>query len=320
MRLGNRVAWWVLVLGTVAGCRLGFEELDSFVVTTPSAGGDTVVTGFGAGAGNAAPAGGAVNGGGALGDGGTLNEAGSTNEAGSANGDSADQGGAAPNVAGSGGSAAGNGSAGAAGSGGLAATAGNPSAGAGGASNGGASAGGSGGAAGASGGPVGSGGTSGTSGAASGGAAGAPPSLPNCQTKYFNARPYLLCSPEVSWDSAKSSCASVGMVLARVDNSAENQWLFANAYDVGTASKGMWIGANESLLEGTWQWADGTLFWIGGLFGSAQSGLYTNWANSQPGSLLNDCGAINLGASTSGTWYSDLCLLGTNVYACESTL
>jgi len=109
------------------------------------------------------------------------------------------------------------------------------------------------------------------------------------------------------------------MALARVDSSAENQWLFANAYDVGTASPGMWIGATESLLEGSWQWADGTMFWIGGIFGSAQSGLYTNWASGQPGSILNDCGAINLGSSTSGTWFSDLCQLGTNVYACEST-
>lgn len=257
--------------------------------------------------------GGAGNDGGFGGDGGAADSAGSSGVGGTGStgsgGSGATAGSAAAGGAGSSGTAGSGASSGGIGSGGVGSggTAGSAS---GGGSGGSAGTGGIGGSAGTN------GGSSGASGTASGGAAGGP-SLPNCQSKPFNGKTYLLCSPQLTWSAARSSCTSIGMDLVRVNDSAENQWLRDSAQNLSPPSDGLWIGAKETLLEGAWDWTDGTLFWLGGLLGISQGGAYTNWQFGQPSGLLNDCGVLDLGAVT-GTWYSELCTLQTKAYACES--
>jgi hypothetical protein len=349
MRLaGSLLSSSVLVVAMAGACRSGFESVDlragvggvaagASGTAAGGRGGSSAGTTSGRGgtASRGGADGGAVNEGGAPATGGAVNAGGTTDaggapdDAGAANGGSLPTGGSdagtgneggAPDAGGStgnggsagsgvggaaGGGTAGIDSGGSTGSGGVSAG----SSGAGGSSAGGASAGGAGGA--------GAGGTSaGSAGTATGGAAGGP-TLPGCQTTGFNAKTYVVCPARLSWNAARTSCSSIQMDLVRVNDSAEDQWLFDNAQSVTPPIDSLWIGAHETLLEGAWNWTDGTLFWLGGLLGFPQAQLYTNWQFGEPSGLLEDCGALAVG-TPGATWYSDLCTLQTKSYVCEA--
>jgi hypothetical protein len=112
----------------------------------------------------------------------------------------------------------------------------------------------------------------------------------------------------VEQDAAVTTCASMGMTLIRIDSATENAWL-------ATVLTDSWIGATDIAVEGEWRWPDGTLFWLGGINGSAQDGLYTAWEALSPGTVppAADCARIK---TNSQTWVHMLC---TNVlpFVCE---
>jgi hypothetical protein len=70
---------------------------------------------------------------------------------------------------------------------------------------------------------------------------------------------YTICSTTETWDSASAACTNDGKRLARVDNSAENAWLFSGATAGGLGD--FWIGGDDRALEGDWHWQDGARFW-----------------------------------------------------------
>lgn len=305
----------LIVLSLAAGCRSGFEEVGTGRANSGGrSGGSSGATAMGGAAGttsgtsSTASTGGAMNEGGSSGtdaggapdDGGTAN-GGTTTTGGTGNDGGAPDGG----VSGDGGSAGSGGLAGSGGSGGTT-SAGSAGVGSGGTPSSGGAGSGSGGS---------SGGAAGSAGRANGGAAGSS-SLPGCQTSVYGGKTYVVCPSQVTWDAAQSSCNSIQMNLARVNDAAENQWLRDNAQNLTPPSTGLWIGAHQTLLAGAWDWTDGTLFWLGGLLGLPQGQLYTNWKFGEPSGLLDDCGALDLSVAA-GSWYSDLCTL-RKAYACES--
>jgi hypothetical protein len=150
---------------------------------------------------------------------------------------------------------------------------------------------------------------------ASGGFAGAS-SLGDCQAKTFDTAQYLFCADEISWTQARDGCASVGMHLVRIDDAVENQWVYENVYDTGTASNGIWIGASQLLVTGEWRWTDGTLFWLGGSGGSPQGGLFNAWYPAQPSSSSHNACVVIDSKNGSTSWTSTGCA-SSNVFVCE---
>lgn len=300
--LGVR-SWCLIGVGALASCRVGYDEISTIAQgaggsvggggggvggsgvggTDPGAGeagaeatGGTSLTGGSAGASTTGGVGGASASGGKGGAGGS---------AGSASG------GKGGTSGGSGGASGGSGGS----SGGAGGTAGNATSGAGG-----------------GGGASGGGGTAG--GLGQGGYAGAS-SLGDCQSATYGAYDYLFCNVDVPWATARDNCWSIGMVLARVEDAAENQWLHDNAYD-SSPRKGLWIGANDLDVEGEWRWLNGDMFWLGDSTGSAQNGLYSAWHSVQPRAQepTSDCAVIDLG-NTVG-WYDTDCAI-SQVYVCK---
>jgi hypothetical protein len=304
---------WVpaLVLTALAlsgGCRVGYEELKQlgFDEAGGAASGGSAATATGATSGSAnggtsgGSQGGSAQGGTAGTDGG---------EAGAPSTGGTDTGGSAGSSTGgggtTGGTVGGRGGAGGAGSGGRGGSAGSA----------GSSAGGGSGGTGAGAGGGGAGGTSGAGG--SGGSAGAPnPAL--CNTGMFGGHTYLLCKEDRSWFVANFGCTLIGMRLVRIDDAAENQWLFDNAFtELGRRST-VWIGATDQAVDGEWRWTDGTLFWLGDDGGTAQNGLFTAWNQREPNnvSAAEHCAVMETSGSTP-EWYDYTCEF-VGPFICES--
>jgi hypothetical protein len=189
--------------------------------------------------------------------------------------------------------------------------------------------GGSGGASGAAGtAGTGDGGTAGTGGAAgasdagaadgAGGGGGAP-----CMIAAFGGHAYAFCDGPLSWNAAEADCEVKGMHLVRIDDAQENDWLEATAFaNVAGGSNVQpvwrWIGANDQAVAGEWRWTDGTLFFLGknGGGGSAQNGLFANWAGGSPsgGGTGKSCAGIE--HLPGGLWGDALCA-ALQPYVCE---
>jgi hypothetical protein len=164
---------------------------------------------------------------------------------------------------------------------------------------------------------AGTGGNGGSGGGGSGGSAGAPnPTL--CNNGTFNGHTYLLCKEERNFATANSGCIAAGMRLVRIDDAAENQWLFDNAFtEVGRNSL-VWIGATDLAVEGEWRWTDGEMFWLGNETGMAQNGLFNDWDSREPNnvSTAEHCASLESNGSTP-SWWDTRCELATP-FICES--
>jgi hypothetical protein len=112
------------------------------------------------------------------------------------------------------------------------------------------------------------------------------------------------------------------MRLVRIDDVDENLWVLANAFaGVDPADNHSavwrWLGGNDLAVSGEWRWPDGALFWLGGSNGSAQNGLYVNWAAGHPptsGGRGEDCAIMQ--HNTKAFWGSHDCAL-LQPYVCE---
>jgi len=107
------------------------------------------------------------------------------------------------------------------------------------------------------------------------------------------------------------------MRLARVDDVAENAWLQTTAFMGITSTSSVywpWIGGNDLAVLGDWRWPDGALFWVGGSNGTAQGGLYSNWAAGAPtnGGGSTDCAILQHAA-----YWTDFQCTRLQRYICE---
>ncbi len=148
---------------------------------------------------------------------------------------------------------------------------------------------------------------------------------------------YLVCTDARSWTSARDRCRSFGLVLAVIENQAENDLLRDR---LGGGPR--WIGANDRGLtgnncrlsgdEGSWFWASSTsdkglLFCTAATSGAVAcrsvSSRFQNFNGGEPNNgctfCTSGCGEGQDCASMDidGTWDDDVCI-GSLGYICET--
>jgi hypothetical protein len=150
------------------------------------------------------------------------------------------------------------------------------------------------------------------------GGSGTPPVLDTCVEGTYGDHDYLFCSEPRSWFDANGGCSVVGMRLVRVDDADENQWLFDNANFPSGPDAQAWLGATDQAVEGEWRWTDAELFWLGGVNGSAQNGLFAGWYFREPNDVGGGehCASLGTNAATP-KWYDSACE-SAFPYICES--
>ena len=133
----------------------------------------------------------------------------------------------------------------------------------------------------------------------------------------FGGHDYAFCVGPLSWTDAANECAARGMRLVRIDDAAENNWVQTNAF-MGIMSTSStywsWIGGIDQAVVGEWRWTDGALFWLGGSNGSAQGGLYQNWAAGSPTNtgMATDCAILQ-----HASFWTDFDCTRLERYVCE---
>lgn len=91
-----------------------------------------------------------------------------------------------------------------------------------------------------------------------------------------NGHTYQRFDANVTWNTAKNSCANLGGHLVTVTSAAEQDWIKNKLPGVS------WIGATDQVSEGTWEWITG------------ETWSYSNWDAGQPddGALGQDFALI----------------------------
>jgi hypothetical protein len=138
---------------------------------------------------------------------------------------------------------------------------------------------------------------------------------------YYNAATgnfYRFVSTAVTFSTAQAA-ASAAMLngtaghLVTVTTAAENTFVR------GLINTAVWMDGTDTAVEGEWRWGSGgaesgQMFWLGGIGGSVQNGLYQNW---QPGTQPdNSSNEDYLQMLTSGQW-NDYSAVGTSGYVIE---
>ena len=115
---------------------------------------------------------------------------------------------------------------------------------------------------------------------------------------------YWYCSDTRSQADANAVCETVGGGLANVGDMTENDFLDANI-----SGANPWIGGDDRATEGSWRWADGSVF-----YEDSTSLLYARWNGGEPNNSGDeDC--IELLADT-GFWNDAKCG-DSRAYWCE---
>jgi hypothetical protein len=98
---------------------------------------------------------------------------------------------------------------------------------------------------------------------------------PLCAGFTYDAHAYMVCGGQSSHADATLACESVGMRLARIDDEDENDAIVENMAGLEYA----WIGGSDQVVEGTWVWSDGKVFFKDGL---AANGSFEAWYTNSP--------------------------------------
>jgi hypothetical protein len=85
---------------------------------------------------------------------------------------------------------------------------------------------------------------------------------------------YQFCESRATWNSAFSTCASIGYALVTIDNDNEND--FVEDFLEENELSSVWIGLNDRADEGVFVWASGS------------DSPYRNWADSEPNNQGNE--------------------------------
>jgi hypothetical protein len=134
-----------------------------------------------------------------------------------------------------------------------------------------------------------------------------------CTCASYNGHVYRFCSTARSFSDAQLQCAVASMRLARVDDLFENAWIRSRA-DTLTIGEA-WIGIHDPSRTQSWQWTDGTVFWMGDSSGSAVGGLFNAWSSGHPTGTNRNCASMMTSAS-SGQWFDRSCT-SLLPYVCE---
>jgi hypothetical protein len=114
----------------------------------------------------------------------------------------------------------------------------------------------------------------------------------------FGLRCYRYFGANLSFNDASNQCALNNGSVATIFQQSENAFLVATFQAQLQASNGTWIGYTTT--SGIYQWIDGS------------TGLFTNWAPSQPDALVPACAYM----SATGLWFDTNCSTSLS-YFCE---
>ena len=117
-------------------------------------------------------------------------------------------------------------------------------------------------------------------------------SLTTGEANFLNGHYYeFVPSQAIPWTAAKAIAEGMNYLglqgyLATITSAAEAQ--LCGELSPGTG----WIGGSDAQNEGVWKWVsgpeEGTVFWNGGINGSAPAGMYSNWNNGEPNNSNNN--------------------------------
>jgi hypothetical protein len=138
-----------------------------------------------------------------------------------------------------------------------------------------------------------------------------------CFARTYGGHDYLFCDALVVWATARAECEQRGMRMVRIDDSAENDWLLANAeFSASMARReALWLGGFEPTTDGDWQWTDGAAFWSGGVNGTPVGGLFTNWDGREPNNAVGPEACLSV--PLNGTTWFDYACDNRQYFACE---
>lgn len=140
-----------------------------------------------------------------------------------------------------------------------------------------------------------------------------------CDGHVYDGHAYAFCSEAVDYPTAAAKCAALSMLLVRIDDANEKDWLrgvcFVGVGSNNTSTVWAWLGASDLAVAGEWRWADGTQFWQGTQTGAPVAGLYANWAAGQP--VSKDSCATMQNNPADSFWSAQPCS-SPHPYTCES--
>jgi hypothetical protein len=92
----------------------------------------------------------------------------------------------------------------------------------------------------------------------------------------FNGHLYeVFSAPGITWEAARTAALNLGpgWDLVSIGSQAENDFVVGLLPPQPSHRAHYWIGATDRVVEGAWQWVDGTPF------------AYTNWWNGEPNDI-----------------------------------
>jgi len=135
-----------------------------------------------------------------------------------------------------------------------------------------------------------------------------------CKGAGFGNHGYMFCLYNSNRGEARAVCERNGLYLASIESNLENAWVRATARGVGIETA--WLGARDTVAEGTWLWIDGRQFWQGNAAGAPVAGRYAAWFSGQPN---NEGGAKDcLLMRTDGLWESIECSEPQSGFVCRA--
>jgi hypothetical protein len=84
---------------------------------------------------------------------------------------------------------------------------------------------------------------------------------------------YLLTNAD--WTASEAEAVSLGGHLVTINDAAENQWVFNTFGLFGGVQRNLWLGFNDTAVEGTFVWVSG------------ETPGYTNWNTGEPNEDLD---------------------------------
>jgi hypothetical protein len=135
----------------------------------------------------------------------------------------------------------------------------------------------------------------------------------NCTAKLYHRKVYWICKNLRSWVDARGRCTSRPRTdLVTLDDPNEDELVAASV------TSDSWIGANDTVAEGQWTWANGgKVFWSGKADGTPVGGQYSAWAPKEPDDLVQeDCAALR---HADAEWDDEPCS-SIRPFVCESCM
>jgi hypothetical protein len=129
----------------------------------------------------------------------------------------------------------------------------------------------------------------------------------SCSCVAYDGHDYWFCTSYLTFVGAENKCKAVSMHLPKIDNEAEDDWLFGTA---ATKTMGEYfLGATDASTPDEWSWLAGGKLWSGVADGTPTG--YASFSPNEP-NASGDC----LVVQSNGPWDDRICT-DQRKYVCE---